>query len=105
MKPRWVTVPVTQDQIGRAKKGGCYDCLVALALAEATGLIWNVWHHDARIEVLAGRKPIWKFPGDVRDLMVAFDQEWPKPAEPTSFQLPARFADPKWRKLGAARNL
>lgn len=101
-KARWVIVRLTADHIARGVKSGCYDCALALALREATGLAWHVMDRDARIEVQNGRAPLWHFPEHVREIVSRFDHRWPGPLEPTQFRLPSRFADPKWKRLGAS---
>lgn len=92
-KSRWIEVPITQTMIDRARKGDCHCCLIAIALRAATGLLWTVWFTDAKIDTLFGRKPTWKFPDSVRDILDRFDSG--EPVEPTTFRLPARFADKK----------
>jgi hypothetical protein len=105
-KKRWITVEVTQDMIDRATPSDCYDCLVAIALNEATGWTWHVIEKSARIEVFCGplgkMRPTWNFSPDrrvVRRLMSDFDAG--EPVEPCTFRLPARYADKKWRAYGA----
>lgn len=90
-KHRWIEVQVTQTMIDRARPSDCAVCLIAVALRAATGLSWNVWYNDAKIDGLWGRKPTWKLPRAVRDLRERFDAG--EKVEPTSFRLPARFAD------------
>lgn len=99
-KKRWVEVTVKQEHIDQGKFHDCYSCPVALALCEATGIVWNVMDTDARIEVLFGPHPIWKFPADVRIWVLKFDSH--SAVTPITFRLPARFADTaRWRNLGA----
>lgn len=100
-KKRWIVVRLTAEHIARGTRHDCNCCALALALREATGLLWHVMGKDGRIEVDHGRKPIWKFPPDVREIVSRFDFRWPTPLEPTEFRLPARFADPKWKQFGA----
>lgn len=98
---RQVTIEVTQGIIDNAKRQDCYRCLIALALSKSTGFTWHVWFESARIEVLCGGAPrrTWKMPDSVQALMRRFDRG--DKVEPTTFKLPARFADKKWLDYGA----
>lgn len=102
-KQRWVIVKITKEIIQQAIPSDCYECLIALALAEATGFSWHVWHDSARIETICGplgkMRRTWKMPDEVQGLMRAFDTG--DEIEPTSFRLPARFADKIWLDYGA----
>jgi len=102
-KKRWLIVPITAELIAKSKKSDCYQCLVALALREATGFIWHVVSDSARIETLFGplngRRPIWHFPDSVAALIRRFDRG--DTVEPTTFRLPMRFADKSWLRFGA----
>jgi hypothetical protein len=102
-KARWLIIQVTAEQIAAAKPSDCYECLIALALREATGFSWHVWKDSARIETLCGplngRRRTWYFPSTVSQLMRRFDRD--ERVEPTSFKLPARFADKSWLAFGA----
>ncbi|HYE20124.1 MAG TPA: hypothetical protein VEA69_16880 [Tepidisphaeraceae bacterium] len=91
-KPRWVTVKVTRDLIGRARRQDCYFCLIALALRDATGYAWHVWFSTAEVEdwIGSGKRRTWKMTDDVRRLRSAFDAG--EYVEPCEFRLPARFA-------------
>lgn len=106
-RPRWIDVPITQRMIDRAVKGDCHACLIAVALRAATGLMWTVWFHDAKIDTLFGRKPAWKFPDSVQDILDRFDAG--DPVEPCVIKLPARFADKKrfgdWSCLDTAKDI
>lgn len=101
--PRWLMVHVTAEQIAKAKPQDCYECLIAVALREATGFSWHVVDGSARIETLCGplngRRRIWHFPNSVARLLHQFDRG--ETVEPTSFRLPARFADKNWLAFGA----
>lgn len=103
MKKRWLIVQVTADQIAKAKPSDCYECLIALALRDATGFSWHVMDDSARIETLCGplngRRRIWHFPNSVARLLRRFDRN--DTVQPTSFRLPARFADKVWLSFGA----
>ncbi len=96
-----ITVEVTQEIIDQAQRQDCYECLIALALSKATGFVWHVWFKDVRIETICSPAPrrTWKMPVSVRDLMNRFDSG--ELVEPTTFKLPARFADKKYLEYGA----
>lgn len=102
MNKRHVTISITPDILRRAVRQGCYDCALALALREATGLDWHACEDSARIMTLRGRKPVWKYPPEVRRFVAAFDRG--EQVEPVTFKLPARFADrERWADLGAVQ--
>lgn len=101
MAKRWINVDVTLAMTEQSKPYDCYMCLVAIALREATGFIWHVTASHARIEVYCGPPPrrTWKLPPQVRYIMSAFDTG--NFVKPTTFRLPARFADKKFLAYGA----
>lgn len=106
-KSRWLTVEITDEIIRKAKPDDCYECLIALALVKATGFIWHVWKDSARIETICGPlgklRRTWKLPDSLQALMRAFDRG--DEVQPTSFKLPARFADKDWLRYGAGVEL
>lgn len=97
---RWVEVQITQDHIDKAKRKDPYACLVALALKDATGYLWQVEPDRALITLPQGSRPAWTFPRPVRFILRKTEmlgQAMP----PCSFRLPARFASDRWRGMGA----
>ena len=97
---RYVTIPVTSEIISHAIPESCYRCLIALALRKATQLDWHVMKDDAAIMTMTGRKPVWGLPDDVFLLRRRFEAG--ETIAPTTFRLPARFADhARWAAEGA----
>lgn len=103
-KTRWINVRITEQMIAAAKPSDCYECLIAIALREATGFVWHVWMRSARIETLCGPTPrrTWYMPDSVQALMRRFDRG--DEVTPTTFRLPARFGDKKFLDYGAGVN-
>lgn len=101
---RWQRKPAgskylyTQEIIATAVPQDCHRCVIALALRRATGYEWSVSESDGRIDTYYGRKPVWTFPREIRDVIWRFDHGGE--ISPHTFRVPARFAAERWRGMG-----
>lgn len=77
-----MTILVTQEHVDRGARQDCWECPIALALADATGRTWTV-----RPDFLEDRRDGKRYgvSEDVFEFMGDFDSG--DPVEPFSFEL------------------
>ena len=85
MGAKLMTVHVTAEHIATQQCADCYECMVAKALYDATGLTWNVWKDSAELEEW-GQSGRIRFGRFVRDMIYFEDTpEEAREVEPFSF--------------------